>query len=121
MAKHSSKTPTPKEATAQVTLNVQSDTPSYYVNYLGVAHTAYDITLSACKVPSPLTMEQAELVKNGKPIPIEPLVQLVISPLLVDGLIKALTDQKERHQQTLAQQVKNNENQQHIKPSSPVQ
>jgi hypothetical protein len=106
----------PKEMTAQVRLDVRPDTPSYYVNFVAVSHTAYDFTLSAVKIPSPLTQEQAESAKSGNQIPIEPLLQLVIPPLLVDGLINALTDQKAQHSRTLAQQVKNNEVQQHSKP-----
>jgi hypothetical protein len=104
-----------QESTAKVRIDVKSDTPSYYVNFIGVSHTAYDVTLSAIKIPSPLTPEQAEAAKNGE-IPLEPILQLVVPPLLVDGLIKALTDQKEKHEKTLAQQVKNNEAQhQHAK------
>ncbi len=105
---------------AQVQLDVRSDTPSYYVNYVGVSHTPYDFTLSVTKIPSPFTAEQIAIAKSGKPIPIEAIVQLVMPPLLIDGLIKALLDQKEKHEKTVEQQVRNNEIQhQHIKlPSS---
>jgi hypothetical protein len=109
-----------KEITAQVQVAVKLDTPSYYVNYIAVSHTAYDFTLSVVKIPSPLTQELAEVAKDGKPMPLEPILQLVVPPLLVDGLIKVLIDQKEKYEKTLAQQVKNNEIQhQHVKlPSS---
>jgi hypothetical protein len=112
-----------QELTAQIRLDVRPDTPSYYVNFIGVSHSAYDITLSAIKIPSPLTQEHAELVKSGEQLPFEPLVQLVMSPLLVDGLVKALIDQKARHEKTLAQQVKNNELLQHqyVKPIGTIQ
>jgi hypothetical protein len=119
MAKRPAKNQQPSEMAAQIRLEVRSDTPSYYVNFIAVSHTAYDFTLSALKVPSPLTQEQAEFVKRGEQIPVEPVLQLVIPPLLVDGLIKALTDQKERHEKTLAQQVKNNDIQ-HTKSSNSV-
>jgi hypothetical protein len=115
MPKRKPQKPKVQEATARVRIEVKSDTPSYYVNFIGVSHTAYDFTLSAIKIPSPLTPEQTEASKSGE-IPIEPLLQLVIPPLLVDGLIIALTDQKARYEQTLAQQVKNNDTQhQHLK------
>jgi hypothetical protein len=106
---------------AQILLDVKPDTPSYYVNYIGISHTAYDITLSAVKIPSPLRQDQFELVKSGQQIPMEPLLQIVIPPLLLDGLIQALIAQKEQHQQTQEKQVKNNANDQHGKPSGPVQ
>jgi hypothetical protein len=101
-----------QELTGQVRLDAKSDTPSYYVNYIGVSHTAYDFTLSVTKIPSPLPQELIDVVKSGKPMSLEPILQLVIPPLLVDGLIKALRDQKERYAKTLAQQEKNNEPQQ---------
>jgi hypothetical protein len=105
---------------AQVQLDIRPDTPSFYVNYITVSHTAYDFTLSATKIPSPFTPEQVEVAKNGKPILLEAMLQVVLPPLLVEGLIKALIDQKEKYEKTMSQQVRNNEIQhQHIKlPSS---
>ena len=103
-------------------MDVKSDTPSYYVNFIAVTHTAYDFTLSVTKIPSPLTQEQTELAKSSHQIPVEPILQLVMPPLLIDGLIVALTDQKLKHEQTLAQQVKNNEIQhKHVKPLDTIQ
>jgi|ERR1700733_14383527 len=119
MPKRPAKKQPEQEMAAQIRLDVKLDTPSYYVNFIAVSHTAYDFTLSAVKIPSPLTQEQAEFAKSGKQIPIEPVLQLVIPPLLVDGLIKALTDQKGRHEKTVAQQIKNNDIQ-HIKTSNSV-
>jgi hypothetical protein len=117
MAKRTAKKHQAQELTAQIRLDVRSDTPSYYVNFIAVSHTAYDFTLTAAKIPSPLTEEQIELAKSGKQIPVEPILQVVMPPLVAEGLIKALTDQKAKHARTLEQQVKNNEIQhQHIKP-----
>jgi hypothetical protein len=114
------KQPAP-ELTAQVRMDIKPDIPAYYVNFFAVSHTAYDITLSAAKIPSPFTDEQVDLAKKGQQIPVEPVVQIVMSPSLVDNLMKALADQKARHEKTLAQQVKNNELQhQHGKPLGTV-
>jgi hypothetical protein len=110
MAKRTTSKPA-QETTAQIRLDVKPDTPSYYVNYIGVSHTPYDFTLSVTKIPSPPTPEQINIAKSGNPIPLEPILQLVVPPLLIDGLIKALIDQKDRYAKTLAQQVKNNEQQ----------
>jgi hypothetical protein len=122
MRKSPSKKQQTKELTVQVRLDVKPDTPSYYVNYIAVSHSAYDFTLSAAKMPSPLTQEQVELAKSGKQIPLEHVIQVVIPSLLVDGLVKALIDQKAKHEKTLTQQVKNNESQQqqHVKPLDSV-
>src|SRR5947209_3096328 len=121
MAKRRAKTQEEQKLTVQVQIVASTDTPSYYVNYIGVSHTPYDFTLSVTKVPSPATQEQMELVNAGKPLPLEAILQLVIPPLLVDGLISALTDQKQKYQETLRQQVRNNELQHHGKPVGPVQ
>jgi hypothetical protein len=121
MKKTASKKNQPQQMSAQIALDLKPDTPSYYVNYLAVNHTAYEFTLSVAKLPSPFTQEQFEFVKSGKPIPVEPILQLVIPPLVVDGLINALIDQKAKYEETLAQQVKNNDAQhQHLKPSNSV-
>lgn len=114
-----------KELTAQMRLVPTPDTPSYYVNYVAVSHTAYDFTLSVGKIPTPPSAEQLEIAKKGEPIPVEPILQLIIPPLLIDGIIKALEDQKAKHEITLANQVKNNEQQyakqqQHAKPVDPI-
>lgn len=110
------------ELASQILLDVKPDTPSYYVNYIGVSHTAYDFTLNVCRIPSPLLPAQLENAKSGKPIPLEPLLQIVVAPLLVDGLIKALIDQKGKYAVTLAQQEKNNAIQhQHARPLRSVQ
>ena len=116
MAKYTSKKKQ-RTVSTPILLDVKPDTPSYYVNYVGVSHTAYDFTLSVSRIPSPLPQEQVDLVKSGKPLSIEASLQIIIPPLLIDGLIKALIDQKERHAETLSQQGKNNElPQQHVKP-----
>jgi hypothetical protein len=115
MPKSRATNPQLQSTSAQIRIEVRPDTPSYYVNFIGVSHSAYDFTLSAIKIPSPLTPGQAEAAKSGE-IPLEPVVQLVVPPLLIDGLIKALIDQKDKYGDTLAQQVKNNEIQhKHIK------
>jgi hypothetical protein len=88
---------------------------------MGVSHSPYDFTLSAARIPSPLTREQTALAKSGQKIPVEPIIQLVMPPLLIDGLIHALTDQKAKYEKTAAQQVKNNEIQRQLfKPAGTI-
>jgi hypothetical protein len=123
MVKRVSKKLRPQEAlvSTQIQWDVKADTPSYYVNYMGVSHSPYDFTLSAARIPSPLTREQTALAKSGQKIPVKPIVQLVIPPLLIDGLIHALTDQKAKYEKTAAQQVKNNEIQHQLfKPAGTI-
>jgi hypothetical protein len=123
MVKRSNKKSRPREAliSTQIQWDVKADTPSYYVNYMGVSHSPYDFTLSAARIPSPLNPEQTALAKSGQKIPVDPIVQLVIPPLLIDGLIHALTDQKAKYEKTAAQQIKNNEIQRQLfKPAGTI-
>lgn len=85
----------------QVQLNAGADVPSYYVNYVNVSHGPYDFTLSATKIPSPLSSEQMEALKSGKPIEIEALLQITVPPALIEGLIKALTEQQQMYAKEL--------------------
>lgn len=75
------------------------DTPAYYINYASVSHSQYDFLLSVLRTPSQLTHEQTELAKKGNPVLVEPILQLIIPPRLIDGLIKALNIQKEKYEQ----------------------
>ena len=75
------------------------DTPSYYVNHASVSHSEYDFIMSVLRVPEQLTLDQAELAKAGQPIPVEPILQIIFPPRLIDGLIKALIIQKDNYEQ----------------------
>jgi hypothetical protein len=121
MKKSTQKKQPSRESAAQMVMEVKSDTPSYYANYVNVSHTAYDFTLSVAKISSPLTQEQIEELQSLNKITVEPILQIVIPPLLIDGLINALIDQKAKHQLTASTQVKNNDIQhQHIKQPDPI-
>jgi len=115
----------PIQAVSNVQLDVKLDTPNYYSNFVFVSHTPYDLTLSFGKVPSPPTAEHIAAAKAGEPIILEAILQITMPPLLLDGLINALNEQKIKQQQTALQQERNNEEQrkqqQHGGPTSPIQ
>jgi len=77
----------------QIRADVKPDTPSYYVNYMAVNHSPYDFTITAIKLPSHFTPDQIELANKRRPVPVEPILQLVIPPRIIKGLINALSDQ----------------------------
>lgn len=121
MAKRTTKTAKPiAQITAPVKLDIRPDTPAYYVNYMAVTSNVFDFTISAARLPSQLTSEQAELAKKGEPIAVDAILQLIVPPMLVDGLIKVLVDQKQKHEENLAQVKKNESKQQHIGPPGTV-
>ena len=74
------------------------DTPSYYVNYAAVTHSEYDFVVTVLRIPAQLTPEQTELAKKGSAVPVEPILQLIVPPRLIDGLIGALNVQKEKYE-----------------------
>ena len=89
----------PERVEIKITPDPKPDTPAYYINYAAVTHSEYDFVIYVLRTPLKLTPEQTELVRNGNAMPVEPLLQLIIPPRLVDGLIKALTIQKENYEQ----------------------
>ena len=91
--KNNGSIPPAPQITAQIHADVKPDTPFYYVNYMAINHSPYDFTITAIKLPSHLTTDQLEFAKKGQPVSVEPVLQLVIPPRVIKGLIKALTEQ----------------------------
>jgi hypothetical protein len=78
--------------------DAKPDTPSYYINYASVAHSEFDFVVSVLRAPTQLTPEQTKLAEKGNNVSVEPILQLIIPPRLIDGLIMALTAQRERYE-----------------------
>lgn len=91
--------PSPKSLPIKIQVDPKTDTPSYYVNYIAVTHSEYDFMVMALRIPSHLTPEQTELAKKSSAVSVEPILQLIVPPRLIDGLIRALTIQKEKYEQ----------------------
>ncbi len=83
--------------------DLKPDTPYYYVNYAAVSHSPYDFSMTVLRIPAELSPEQKELAKVGKPVPIEPLLQLILPPRLIGGLIRAFTDQQQKYEKSFGQ------------------
>jgi hypothetical protein len=113
--------PTPAEIRVSgFKLDTRPDTPSYYVNYMGVSHTPFEFTLSAAKIPAQLSEEQVNTAKKNEPVVLETILQLIVPPLLIEGLILALTDQKKKYEETIAK-VKANDRHNQPGKNLPVQ
>ena len=91
--------PLPHNLSVTIQPDPKPDTPSYYVNYAAVSHSEYDFMVTVLRIPAQLTPEQTDLAKKGNAVPVEPILQLIVPPRLVDGLIKALSNQKEKYEQ----------------------
>lgn len=101
MARKIKGTPEPVEQSVNVNIKLEAkqDTPFYYVNCMSVGHSAFDFTIGAARVPIPLSSEQTASAKRGEPIILEPTLQLVVAPLVIKGLIDALTDQLSKYEE----------------------
>jgi len=88
----------PDRIPIKIRVDPKPDTPSYYINYAVVTHSEFDFLISVLRIPAQLTSEQTVLAKKGSAMPIEPILQLIVPPRLVDGLIKALNVQKEKYE-----------------------
>ena len=87
-----------KLSSTQFAFEVTDSTPQYYANFVAVAHTSYDFSLIFAKVPAPPTAEQLAIAQSGKPVRLEPLMQIVIPAKLIQGVIDALKTQKEKYE-----------------------
>lgn len=105
---------------AQIKLDVRPDTPFYYVNYMGVTHSVYDFTISVARLPSQLSSEQQQSAEKGGPVVVEATLQLIVPPMLIDGLIRALVDQKQKYAETVAKAAENDPKQQHVEQNRSI-
>jgi hypothetical protein len=90
----------PMAVTARVTLEVGSDVPSYYVNYVDVSQSTHEFTLSVAKIPTRLAAQTMQNLQTTGELRAEALLQLIIPPTLLPSLLKALTAQKELYEKT---------------------
>ena len=90
----------PQEVSVKVTPEVTENTASYYSNYVAATHSRYDFTLIFARLPSTFTLkpEQHEIVKSGRPLPVEADLQVVVAPQLIPALVDTLIKQKERYE-----------------------
>jgi hypothetical protein len=99
------KPPDPKTAqvveqvTARVIFDVSEDIATYYVNHAEVAQSKHEFAIFWGRAPTKVSTQQLTLVKQTGEIHIEPLVQIIVPPTLVQGLIDALGKQKQRYEQ----------------------
>jgi len=88
----------PEQVNVKIEAEIKPDTPFYYVNFISVNHSPYDFSISAVKLPSKLTADQIALAKAGKPVLVEPILQLVVPPAVTKALIQALSEQCRKYE-----------------------
>ena len=84
---------------AKVVIHPSEDTPFFYINYAEIVISEYDFNLYGVRVPAKLAPSDINIVKKSGEINVEPIVHLIIPATIIDGLINALTRQKEVYEQ----------------------
>jgi len=73
-------------------------TSSFYCNYVEVAHSPYEFSLSFAKILTKLRPEQISTAKAGQPLVVDSMVQVEVPTNLVPGLIKALNIERKKYE-----------------------
>lgn len=74
----------------------ENNSKRIYANYITISHTGLDFTLSFLDVPAP-SKEQVDLVVKGKDVPVPLQCQIVVPNDVIPGLINALQEQLDKH------------------------
>jgi hypothetical protein len=72
----------------------------YYANYAEASFAQHECLISFARVPTKMSIARSEEAKTGT-IKLEPLVQVIIPPTLVPGLIRALSTVKEGYERLI--------------------
>jgi hypothetical protein len=101
MAIRKLKRPSPpaSRGVASIVMDTQDDMIGHYVNHIEVAHTKHEFTLTCGKLPAKLSPVRLQMAKESGEVHLEPMLQLVIPPTIMPGLISALTSQLEKYEQ----------------------
>lgn len=83
-----------KEVTAKAVMAALGDAPSYYANFFEIAHSPYDFGISLGQIPAKVTQSQIKRAEEKGEVPIEPILEIVFPPSLIESLIEALQKQK---------------------------
>lgn len=80
----------------KVSIEPSLDMPAYYVNHFEVSYRPHDITILAARLPGKLSdSDRLTAVSSGQ-LKLEPDVQIVIAPSLLDELIRVLELQRDK-------------------------
>jgi hypothetical protein len=91
-------TVTEQEVSGRIVIDVPEDLGAYYVSHAEISHNKHDFTILCGKLPAKLSPEQLAIAKSSGEVHIETLVQLIVPPTMIAGLIYALTEQKRKYE-----------------------
>jgi hypothetical protein len=80
-----------------ISTQVADDTFTYYANHAEISCTAHEFAILFARIPAKLPPDKLEEARAGA-LSIDCDVQILISPTLISGLIRALITQKETYE-----------------------
>lgn len=89
------KTPEADAVAAKVVLHPSEDTPQYYVNYAEIASSQNEFSIYGVRIPTKFPPDEVETIKKSGELHLEPEVQIIIPVTVIQGLIDALTRQRD--------------------------
>ncbi|MCW5750861.1 MAG: hypothetical protein KIT81_06920 [Alphaproteobacteria bacterium] len=95
-------TKTPKDGEQlrlKVVIDYSSDMPSYYANFAEISRTEHEFAVTFAKTPPKPSVAQLTEAKASGELVVEPIVQILFPPTMMEGLITALRTQFEKFQE----------------------
>ncbi len=96
--KTAKKTVEPEGITARIVMDITEDTPVYYINYAEIIHSRHEFGMYAVQLPTKLSAQDADQAKTSGELHLEPVLQLLMPPTVISGLIDALKIQKDAYE-----------------------
>ncbi len=95
----------PEQVELRIVIDPNDTAPVYYVNYVEAANTVNDFSLICVRLPPKLTEEKRHQFVTTKELHVEPDVIITFPTLMVPGLIRALTLQKENYEKAVGSNI----------------
>lgn len=95
----------PQTMAVQIRVEPSSETPTYYVNHVEVAHNQHEFALFTGKLPAKLSTEELEKSKNSGVLTLDPSLQILLPPSIIRGLLRALQMQLDLYEKNFGKIV----------------
>lgn len=97
----------PENANAAIVLVDLEDAPQYYSNHLEISHNIHEFEMVFAKIPTKVSPDRQEIIKETGKIELEAMVRIIIPPTLMPDIIRVLTTQQEKYQLVYKELAKN--------------
>lgn len=93
----------------RIVVDVTPDTPTYYANHIEIAYNRHEIAVWVARLPTKASRDDMALAEEIGELVVEPEMQILLPPTLIDGLISALETTKENYEKVFGpiREIKN--------------